>query len=147
MFQLLVLLFVIKLSARSNIFKHIKKKHGQDTLIATRTLEDLKTRFMKTEADIHFIKTCERGNIIPTFAKVKLSIKHGNKKLHSKIARLVMETELQAKHQTKKKIEREIKRLTFKLKKTVHTIIFSAVIHKLNIITKSRSKVVKKRHD
>ena len=63
---------------------------------------------MKTEADIHFIKTCKRENIIPTFAKVKLSIKHGSKKLHSKIARLVMETELQAKHQTKKKIKREI---------------------------------------
>ena len=86
MFQLLVLLFIIKLSSRSNIFKHVKKKHGQDTLIVTRTLEDLKTQLMKAEADIHFIKTCKPMNIIPTFAKVKLSIKHGNKKLHSKIA-------------------------------------------------------------
>ena len=120
MFQLLVLLFIIKLYARSNIFKYVKKKHGQDTLIVTRTLEDLKTRLMKTEADIHFIKTCKRENIIPTCAKVKLSIKHGNKKLHSKIARLVMETELQAKHHTKKKIKTEIKRLAFELKNTVN---------------------------
>ena len=133
--------------ARSNIFKYVKKKHGQDTLIVTRTLEDLKTRRMKTEANIHFIKTCKRENIIPTFAKVKLSIKHANKKLHSKIARLVMERELQAKHQTKKKIKREIKRLTFELKNTVNTIIFTAVIYKLNITTKSRSKALKKRHD
>ena len=75
-------------------FKYVKKKHGEDTLIVTRTLEDLKTQLMKTEADIHFIKTCKRENIIPTFAEVKLSIKHGNKKLHSKTARLIMETEL-----------------------------------------------------
>ena len=113
MFQLLVLLFIIKLYACSNVFIYLKKKHGQDTLIVTRTLEDLKTRLTKTEADIHFIKTYKRENIIPTFAKVNLSRKHGKKKLHSKIARLVMETELQAKHQTKKKMKRGIKRLTF----------------------------------
>ena len=58
-----------------------------------------------------------------------------------------METELQAKHQTKNKIKRVIKRLTFKLKNTVNTIIFNAVIYKLNIITKSRSKAVKMRHN
>ena len=38
-------------------------------------LEDLKTQLMKTEADIHIIKACNGENIIPTFAKVKLSIK------------------------------------------------------------------------
>ena len=47
----------------------------------------------------------------------------------------------------KKKITREIKQLTFKLKNTVNTIIFDGVIYKLNIVTKSRSKAVKKRHD
>ena len=54
---------------------------------------------------------------------------------------------MQAKHQTKKKIKREINRLTFKLKNTVNNTIFNAVIYKLNIITKSRSEAVKKRHD
>ena len=105
---ILVLLLIIKLYTQSNIFKYVKKKYGQDTLIVTRTLDDLKTRLIKREADIYFIKTCKRENIAPTFAKVKLSIKYGNKKLHSKIARLVMETELQAKHQTQKMIKREI---------------------------------------
>ena len=66
-------------------------KHGEDTLIVTRTLKDPKTRLMKMKADIHFIKTCKRENIISAFANVKL---HGNEKVHSKIARLVMETEL-----------------------------------------------------
>ena len=49
---------------------------------------------MEMEADIHFTKTCQLENIISTFANVKLSTKHGNKKVHSKIVRLVMETEL-----------------------------------------------------
>ena len=105
---ILVLLLIIKLYTQSNIFKYVKKKHGQDTLIVTHTLDDLKTRLIKREADIHVRKTCKREKIAPTFAKVKLSIKYGNKKLHSKIARLVMETELQAKHQTQKMIKREI---------------------------------------
>ena len=97
MFQLLVLSFIFKLYAHSDIIKHVQKKHGQDNFIVKCTLEDLKTRLIKTETNIHFIKTCKEENIIPNFAKVKLSIKHGNKKLHLKIARLLMETELQAK--------------------------------------------------
>ena len=53
---------------------------------------------MKMGADIHFIKTCKRENIVLTSAKVKHSIKHckKKKKLHSKFARFVMETELQS---------------------------------------------------
>ena len=74
-------------------------------------------------------------------------MKHGNKNLYSKIAKLVMETELRAKHQTKKKIKREIKRLSFKLKNTVSALIFKEVVYKLNIITKICSKAVKKRQD
>ena len=49
---------------------------------------------MKMEAAIQFIKTYKRRSVILTFAKRKDSIKHGNKKLHLKIGRFVMETEL-----------------------------------------------------
>ena len=47
MFKLLVLLFVIKLYARNNIFKRIKKKHGQDIISHVRSLENLKSKYMK----------------------------------------------------------------------------------------------------
>ena len=47
MFKLLLLLFVIKLYARNNILKRIKKKHGQDILSHVRLLENLKTNSMK----------------------------------------------------------------------------------------------------
>ena len=49
MFKLLLLLFVIKLYARNNILKRIKKKHGQDILSHVRLLENLKTKSMKNE--------------------------------------------------------------------------------------------------
>ena len=49
MFKLLLLLFVIKLYARNNILKQIKKKHGQDILSHVRLLENLKGKSMKNE--------------------------------------------------------------------------------------------------
>ena len=49
MFKLLLLLFVIKLYARNNILKRIKKKHGQDILCHVRLLENLKGKSMKNE--------------------------------------------------------------------------------------------------
>ena len=49
MFKLLLLLFVIKLYARNNILKRIKKKHGQDILSHVRLLENLKGKSMKNE--------------------------------------------------------------------------------------------------
>ena len=78
MFKLLLLLFVIKLYARNNILKRIKKKHGQDILSHVRLLENLKTKSMKNEAVIKFIKLCKQENLIPTFVNVKLSLKHNN---------------------------------------------------------------------
>ena len=92
MFKLLVLLFVIKLYAHNNIFKRIKKKRGQDILSIVRSLENLKTKYMKVQADIKLIKSCKQENLIPTFANIKLSLKYNNNKLKKRIARIVMET-------------------------------------------------------
>ena len=46
-----------------------------------KTLENLKTKYVKAQADIEFIKHCKSENIIPTFAKVNVSLKHSNHKL------------------------------------------------------------------
>ena len=46
----------------------------------------------------------QKRTIIPTFAKVNVSIRNGTYKLKRKIARLVMETELQNKHREKFKL-------------------------------------------
>ena len=103
---LLVILFILKLYARNNTFKYIKEKHGQDVIKIVRSYESLKTRYMKVKADIKFVKSCKKENLTPTFAKVNLAIKNGSKKLKLRIARIVMESEMQNKHYEKKKLER-----------------------------------------
>ena len=66
MLKLLVILFVIKLYARINIFRLIRGKHGQEVLKHIRSLEDNKSRLMKIKTDI-FIKVCKAEQLIPTF--------------------------------------------------------------------------------
>ena len=101
---LLVILFAIKLLAQVNIFKHIERKHGRQILQNIRTLERLKRKWCKINKDIKFIKLCKKEHLIPTFANVKLAIKPGNVKLQQKLARIIMETEVQQKHREKRKI-------------------------------------------
>ena len=84
-----------------------------------RTYESLKTKLMKVEANIRFIKFCKKDNLIPTFAKVNLSIKSGNWKIHLRIARTIMETEIQNKHREKKKLKQEIASISIQLKSTL----------------------------
>ena len=94
MFKLLVILFIIKLYARNDIFKLARKKHGQNISKVVRKYEKLQSQLLKVQTDIKFIKTCKSERLIPTFANVKLAIKNGKHKLKSKIAPLIMETEL-----------------------------------------------------
>ena len=54
--KLLVILLIIKLYARKKIFKSIKRKHGQDIICLVRSLEHLKTKYMKILADIKDVK-------------------------------------------------------------------------------------------
>ena len=140
MLKLLVILFVIKLYARINIFRLIRGKHRQEVLKHIRSLEENKSRMMKIEADISFIKACKAEQLIPTFAKVKLSIKSANRKLHYKMARLVMEAELKDKHNLKKKLKNIIRILTLDLKRKNSFILFTAITYQLNIAIKNRSK-------
>ena len=87
MFRLLVILFVIKLYVQTDIFKRIKKKHGQSVLNVVMKLKNIKTSIIKLQEDIKFIKSCKRENLILTFANVKLAIKTDNTKLKKKISR------------------------------------------------------------
>ena len=79
--MLLVILFVVKLIARLNTFHLITKKHGQDTTKQVKQLENLKTKAAKIQCDIDFIKTCKKENLLPTFCRVKTSIRNGSSKL------------------------------------------------------------------
>ena len=70
MFTLLIILFPIKLYVRKDIFKYIKKRHGQDIIKVIRSLEKLQTKFMKVSADIRYIKTGKKEQLIPTSKRI-----------------------------------------------------------------------------
>ena len=101
--MLLVILFAIKILSQVNIFKHIERKHRRQILKNVRALERLKGKWYKINKDIKFIKLCKKEYLIPTFAKVKLSIKSGNAKIQQKLAQIIMETVMQQKKSRKKK--------------------------------------------
>ena len=92
------LLFVIKLYSHINIFKVIKKKHGKYIYTLVKSFEKIKTNYMKTVLDIKFHNKCKQEQLIPTFANVRLSTKGSNIKLKHRIARIIIEYELQYKH-------------------------------------------------
>ena len=69
MFKFLVLLFVIKLYARNNISKRIKKKHGQDILSHVRSLENLKSKYMKVTV-INFKLLLDLFDIVFTLVNI-----------------------------------------------------------------------------
>ena len=108
-------MFVIELYARINTFKRLEK-HGQDIFKSSKTLENQISKHRKIQLDISFIKQCKKENIIPTFAKVNVAIKHGTYKLKKKIAHTVMITELQNKHHERQKLKEDIIKTTSKLK-------------------------------
>ena len=45
---------------------------GKDMVTIVQSYEQLKAKYMKTVADIKFIKSCKIANIMPTFANVNL---------------------------------------------------------------------------
>ena len=102
---------------------------------------------MKAVADIVFIKTCKIESLIPTFAKVNLSVKGDNKKLTRRIARMVIESQLQSKHREKKKLEKELTIFNNQLKTSLNIILYNVLIHQVNIAIKSRFKSIRLRHN
>ena len=57
------------------------RKHGKDIVTIAKLFEDLKTKCEEILLGIKFIKTCKKGNFLPRFAKVRLSIKNAKYKL------------------------------------------------------------------
>ena len=66
------------------------------------SLEKLQTKLRKVVADIKYIITCKKERLIPTFAKVNISIKNATHKFRRKLSLLVMNNELEKKHLEKR---------------------------------------------
>ena len=114
----------------------------QGMISLARSHKQLKTNYIKAAADTAFIKTCKTENLIPTFAKVNLSVKDDNKKLTRRIARIGMESQLQSKHLERKKSKKELTILNNQLKTSLNIILYSTFIHQVNIVIKSRFKSI-----
>ena len=59
----------MKLYARNDIFKRMKKKHEQDVITVIRSLEKLQTKCRKVIADINYIKTSKKERLIQRLRK------------------------------------------------------------------------------
>ena len=146
MFKLLIILFIIKLYAWTDIFKRIKKKHGQDVITVIRSLEKLQNKYGKVVADMKYIKTCKEERLISTSTKVNISIKNATQK--TKISLLVMNTELKNKLWQKHKLKKEIKKICIELKRNLSLIILNTVLHQIHVPIKSRPlKNISKIHE
>ena len=97
-------------------------------------------------ADIAFVKLCKKEQVIPTFAKVNVSIRSGAYKLKRKIACLVMEAELEKKHREKCKLRKDIRSTNVLQSSSLLAIVYSTLLHQINTAFKSSIKVIKLRH-
>ena len=92
------------------------------------------------------MKLCKKEQLVPTFAKVIVSIRSGTYKLKRKISRLVMEMELQNKHREKRKLWKDIRSINVSLSTSLSVIVYNTLLNQINIAVKSRIKVIKLRH-
>ena len=99
---------------------------------------------MKT---LDLLKSAKNEDLLPNFAKIRLSIRSGSMKLKLKIARLTMEVRLQSKHLERRKLKREMIKICHQMKEDIGLILFHTVNYYLNkVIAKTLIKV-KHRHE
>ena len=58
-----------------------------------------------------------------------------------------MQSEMQAKHQEKKKLKQKIKALSTRLKNALPRLVYTTLLHRINIAVKSRIKSIARRHE
>ena len=126
------------------ITKHHKIKLDVNFIKKCRQ-EDLIPTFATVHLAI-FIKKCRQEDLIPTFATVHLAIKHGTTRLKKKIARIIMDAELQNKHTEKRKLKKKILEETGKLRRKVTVIIYGTILHQINKAIKTKEKAISTRH-
>ena len=59
MYDFWFLLFLIKLYSHTDIFQHVKKKHGKKIFTIVKSFESAQTKYTNILLDIKFIKTCK----------------------------------------------------------------------------------------
>lgn len=128
--------------------------NGQDVIKVIRLLEKLQTKYGEVVADKKYIETCKKEHliryqmygIIPTFAKVIISIKNGTHKLIRKILLFVMNIKLDNKNPEKRKLKKQIKKMCIEMRRNLNLIVLSTSFHQMRVVVKLRLKNFNKRH-
>ena len=129
--SLLILIFLIKILARSKLFNTLREKHGLDTLRAVRNYERQLKRQTKLKYDLRFLSTCKKESLTPNFAKPRFSIKT-NKNAAKKIGKIILETEISNKYKAKKKIAQQVIDSNNRLKEKLSYLEHKAVQYRLH---------------
>ena len=99
----------------------------------------------KINCDLNFLLQCKKTDVIPKFAKPKLSI-FASYKIKKKIARTIIEAELNNKHKEKKKTKRELKELSTKLSGELSFIAHQSLKYRVRRLVATKKKGWKKTH-
>ena len=99
--KLLVILFILKLYARVNIFKYIEQMYGRDNTKLARTIEKEHVKLAKLYYDIKFSIYCKKNNLTPTFTRPWYAVKISWCS-RDKISRQILESEIKNKHRKRK---------------------------------------------
>ena len=102
--KLLVILFLLKLYARINVFRHIEEKYGQKEIKLARVIQKQRTRITKIECDMKYLLLSKRNNLTPFFARPKFSIRISYY-IRNKTGRQILETEINNKHRKKRTLK------------------------------------------
>ena len=106
--KLLVILFLLKLYACLNIFKHIEEKYGQKEIKLARIIQKQRSCITKIQYDIKYLLSCKQNRLIPLFARLKFLIKISYY-LCKKIGREILEAEIKNKYWKKRTLKQQLK--------------------------------------
>ena len=129
--KLLVINFLIKLLAQTQLFKYITEKYGQHTTKLSRQIEKTRTKLEKIKCDIRFLTTCKRNKLTPVFAKPKISIKM-KANIRWKIAETIIDTEIKNQRRKESRLKNEIWQSMEELKSMIGFITFCTFNYMVN---------------
>ena len=145
--KLLVILFLLKLYARINIFRLIEEKYGQKEIKLVRVIQKQRSRIAKIECDIKYLLLCKRNNLTPFFARPKFSIRISYH-LRNKIGRQILEAEIKNKHRKKRTLKRQLKENSECLPNQIGFICKIVLYQKIkNVIANQKTRWSKKHYD
>ena len=133
--KLLVILFILKLYVRVNIFKYIEEKYGRDNTKLARTIEKQRVKLAKVYYDIKFLIYCKKNNLTPTLARPRFAVKISSY-LRDKISRQILESKIKNKHRKRKQLIRQLKENNETLTTRVGFIYNTALYIKINKVIK-----------